>query len=177
MQCDAQLTRRRDESWTQTRKRAHKRTHAYTNVWCKGSGWSLSCAEDQTVTLPSSSSKHPVGPEIEGEGVRRDGRRCYLQEGYLIKCQKCYCLTASKHAPSLSSLQKERWGFLRRFLVLTLSTKEIMTAKLQKRNTLRLQVIPQFHGYFPNLRKLNDIQFISVRNGNLETLNWHFHAN
>lgn len=36
---------------------------------------------------------------------------------------------------------------------------------------------PQFHGYFPNLGKLNDIQFISVRNGNLETLNWHFHAN
>lgn len=158
------------------------RTHAFTNIWCKGSGWSLSWAQDQTVALPSSSSKHPAGPEIEVKGVRRDGRRCYLQERYLMKCQKCYCLTASKHAPSLSSLfqiryQKERWGFLQGFLVLTLSTKEIMKAKLQKRNTLCLQVIPQFHGYFPNLRKLNDIQFISVRNGNLETLNWHFHAN
>lgn len=104
MQCSAHLTHRIDESWTQTRKR----THPYTNVWCKGSGWSLSCAQDQTVTLPSSSSKHPVGPEIEGEGVRRDGRRCYLQEQYLIKCQKCCCLTASKHAPLVKFSSKRK---------------------------------------------------------------------
>lgn len=62
--------------------------------------------------------------------------------------------------------------------VLILATKECILAEIQNDHFLLL-ILRQFHGYFStvNIRKCHDIQFITSCCGDLEMLNWHFHAN